>query len=97
MFHHFLTILNENSTFFSSVTMSKASGKSEAMESLIPLVNDLQDIFNGLGFQPIELPQICVRYPPRIFHPRPITLYDVIHPRTTSISDLGSVTYRSTS
>jgi len=29
------------------------------MESLIPLVNDLQDIFNGLGFQPIELPQIC--------------------------------------
>jgi len=29
------------------------------MESLIPLVNDLQDIFNGLGFTPIELPQIC--------------------------------------
>jgi len=32
---------------------------SAAMESLIPLVNDLQDIFNGLGFQPIDLPQIC--------------------------------------
>jgi dynamin 1-like protein len=32
---------------------------SAAMESLIPLVNDLQDIFNGLGFTPIELPQIC--------------------------------------
>ena len=36
------------------------AGKSQAMESLIPLVNDLQDIFNGLGFSPIELPQICV-------------------------------------
>merc|ERR1711865_301000 len=30
-----------------------------ALENLVPLVNDLQDIFNGLGFTPIQLPQIC--------------------------------------
>jgi len=29
------------------------------LENLVPLVNDLQDIFNGLGFTPIQLPQIC--------------------------------------
>eukprot|EP00656_Telonema_subtile_P053169 TRINITY_DN761_c0_g1_i1.p1 TRINITY_DN761_c0_g1~~TRINITY_DN761_c0_g1_i1.p1 ORF type:complete len:782 (+),score=241.73 TRINITY_DN761_c0_g1_i1:134-2479(+) len=33
--------------------------KMGAMENLVPLVNDLQDIFNGLGFHPIQLPQIC--------------------------------------
>jgi dynamin 1-like protein len=35
------------------------SGQKGAMDGLVPIINDLMDIFNGLGFSPINLPMIC--------------------------------------
>jgi dynamin 1-like protein len=35
------------------------SGQKGAMDGLVPIINDLMDIFNGLGFSPIQLPMIC--------------------------------------
>jgi hypothetical protein len=31
-----------------------------AMEQLIPVINKLQDVFNAIGHDPVDLPQIVV-------------------------------------
>jgi len=36
------------------------SGGVSAMEGLIPIINKLQDVFNTIGIDPVDLPQIVV-------------------------------------
>lgn len=48
----------------------------------MPIINDLMDIFNGLGFSPIQLPMICVRALP------PLTTHSCIHPSVSAHSSL---------
>ena len=62
------------------------------MDGLVPIINDLMDIFNGLGFSPINLPMICVRCPsPHMFLSRPPTdpLPSVLRPVSVDVSVLS--------
>lgn len=43
-----------------SLISSKGIKKSKGMEALIPVVNKLQDVFNTVGSDSIQLPQIVV-------------------------------------
>ena len=63
------------------------------MESLIPVINKLQDVFNTVGSEVIQLPQIVVIGTQVCIHFGPWSLrssvISVLGPICTSISVLG--------
>ena len=55
-FYNILSISFRLSEIFCLVKHKKGSG----MEKLIPIINKLQDVFNTVGSEDIQLPQIVV-------------------------------------
>ncbi len=52
--------LSASSTTTTTMSGAGGGGGVSAMEGLIPIINKLQDVFNSIGIDPVDLPQIVV-------------------------------------